>query len=1089
MASTIASLLIAVGVDARGIDSGLAAAEARVGGFGAKVAKSGAALSLGLSVPLIAVGAAALKSALTVDEAYDTIQAGTGATGKELQGLKDSFGDVAKSTPADMGKVADSVTQLNQRLGLTGPVLTKLSRQVLEAGRMGGADVNIKNVTSAFSAFDVKGRETTKGMDDLFQVSQATGVGINDLSAIMAKQGGVLSQLGFNFKDAASFIGVMDKAGVNSRAVTSAMSSGLVKLAKDGEKPVDAFKRVGSEIQGFVDKGNDAKALDLASKVFGTRGAGQFVAALKSGKVNLDDISKSAGLSGQSILGVADKTKDFPELWQQFKNKATLALAPLGAVLLPKISSALTTMGDWLTKAVAWWDGLGSGAKKGIGIAVLALAALGPALMIVGAAIALITSPITLIVIGIGALVAAFVLAYKNSETFRDTVNGAITSVVGFVQGTLIPAVKAIWDTFMQYLPQITAIATSVFSAVFTTVKLYLGFVKAYITTVVSVVRALWNTFGETILETIQRVFPALVQIVKGALNVIQGVIRTVTSLIKGDWSGVWNGIQQILSGVWSILGGIVKAGVGLLLGAVKGFGDLLHAAWKGIWNAAKDAVSNAWNGIKDAAVKGAGKLLSFVGSIPARIMHALGDLGALLLNAGAELIGGFVQGIKNKIGDVKDALGSLTNSLTSWKGPPAKDKVLLTPSGHMVMDGFTKGILDRIPAVRSAAGEVTDETEAAFRAKAKERAAALHAIGKMLGKNFAEGVDGSREDVLSSFGSLLEQVKVLNDKQLTAMVVGTRNRLSQLGAEWDKAHADLVKAKDKLKALVDEANSYAAQVQQSIASSGDVSSFSGVVDENGQAMAVTFSDIESGMESAVSQARAFREALAQLVKLGLNKNSLADLVAKGPAEGLAAAQAILAGGEAAVQRVNQLYKQISTLGAQVAAIARSSMYDAGVKSAQGLVDGLASAEDDIAKQMRKIARTMIREIKKELGINSPAKELVPIGTYSGLGVIKGLDGIRPKVAAAAARMTDSAMFDPTPGQAYAVARMTSVDAGTSAAPSPGAGTGGVAQLAQLLALLIELLEKQQRLIEVLEGLPAEYRLADRQNLTGRSPR
>ena len=110
---------------------------------------------------------------------------------------------------------------------------------------------------------------------------------MNDLSSQLAKQGTLLNQLGFSYKDSASLIGVLDKAGINSRASLSAMQQGLTKLADTGEPLDKAFKRTAGSIQEFTDKGNDAAALKLASKVFGTRGAASFVGALKSGKVNL----------------------------------------------------------------------------------------------------------------------------------------------------------------------------------------------------------------------------------------------------------------------------------------------------------------------------------------------------------------------------------------------------------------------------------------------------------------------------------------------------------------------------------------------------------------------------------------------------------------------------------------------------------------------------------------------------------------------------------------------------------------------------------------------------------------------------------
>ena len=70
---------------------------------------------------------------------------------------------------------------------------------------------------------------------------------------------------------------------------------------------------------------------------------------------------------------------------------------------------------------------------------------------------------------------------------------------------------------------------------------------------------------------------------------------------------------------------------------------------------------------------------------------------------------------------------------------------------------------------------------------------------------------------------------------------------------------------------------------------------------------------------------------------------------------------------------------------------AGESLYRAGVKSAQSVVKGLQSQEDELRKQMEKLARIMIKALKKELGMSSPSKEFMEIGRYSMEGMAQGL--------------------------------------------------------------------------------------------------
>jgi hypothetical protein len=76
-------------------------------------------------------------------------------------------------------------------------------------------------------------------------------------------------------------------------------------------------------------------------------------------------------------------------------------------------------------------------------------------------------------------------------------------------------------------------------------------------------------------------------------------------------------------------------------------------------------------------------------------------------------------------------------------------------------------------------------------------------------------------------------------------------------------------------------------------------------------------------------------------------------------------------------------------------------MYDNGIHMAEGLVKGLESQAGAIEKQMLKIADSMVKAIKKQLGIHSPSRVLAKIGSYVGLGFQKGLLSERSNVAQA----------------------------------------------------------------------------------------
>lgn len=944
--SVISTLLVAIGVDPSGVGKGVDEADGKLAKFAGGVGRVGAGLTAGVTLPLVAVGAAALKSAMTVDEAYDTIQAGTGATGKELQGLQDSFGAVAAKTPSDMNAVAESITMLNQRLGLTGPTLEKLSQQVLEAGRLGGVEVDIKNVTSAFSAFDVKGKQTTAGMDTLFQVSQATGVGINDLSAIMAKQGGVLSQLGFSFKDSAALIGVMDKAGVNSRAVTSAMSAGLVKLAKDGEAPADAFKRVGSQIQGFVDRGKDAEALNLAAKVFGTRGAGQFVAALKSGKVNLDDISKSAGLSGQSILGVAEKTKDFPEMWAQFKNQATLALAPIAADLMPKISAAVLMLSGKLTALIAWWDGLSGTTQKFILVAAGVVAAIGPLLMIVSKVItifgvlgkvisafrtvwvllnvAFAMSPIGVIIVGVVALVAALVLAYQHSETFRNIVNaafGAVRDVVMAVVEWFKTAVPAAWEwvrsvtetAFNAVKDVVVGVWDGIKSAVSTTVnavKSVVSTVFAAIATVVTTYVDIWKTVITTAWTVIRTVVTAVVGAVKS-------VIEAQFNAAKAVVTGVMDAIRSVVSSVWDA----VKSKVSAAVGSVR---DAISTAW----SAVREGTERVWSGLKEIVSRAISGVMTVVNGIKGKITGVFDGAAGWLLGAGKAVLQGLIDGIEAMIDVVKSKLNSVTEMIPDWKGPATTDRKLLQPAGKMIMEGLIRGFEGELSDVKATLEKVTTLIE------------------QTMSKRF-------KNDKIAAAMTQAAMAGIRNESQALLANARARERVAE----------QLDAARDKLADAIQQSRDYAASVRDSIVAFGNITQFI-----DAEAGTTSAASIVEGLRTKLAAARDYAKAMRELVSLGLNETMLQQIEDAGVDGGLATAQALVDGGPLAIAEVNALSNDLATVGGNLGTKLADTMYGAGIDAAQALVDSLESKAAALEQTGRNLAQQFMAALRTELG-------------------------------------------------------------------------------------------------------------------------
>ena len=326
----------------------------------AEKAGKSSGLSFGKAMAGAAVGVAAVAAAGTVlfnvgktfQDMTNTIRVGTGAAGEDLDSLVDIAKNVGSKVPADFDAIGNAVADLNTMMGLTGDDLELVSSQVLEAGRILGEDVDISAAGKAFNAFGVESQDVAGGLDYLFNVSQATGIGMNDLANQARAAAPAAQALGFSFEETAGMIGQLDNAGLDSGKMMQNMSRRMGDLAKAGESPRDTFNRVAEEIQGMVESGDRFGAQDLAGKAFGTRNAEQFIKALESGTLNLEEMTGAAAHSGDTIMGLAEETMTFGEQWELFKNNTLIALEPIAKRVFDAVGGAMSVAGDVLTEHI-----------------------------------------------------------------------------------------------------------------------------------------------------------------------------------------------------------------------------------------------------------------------------------------------------------------------------------------------------------------------------------------------------------------------------------------------------------------------------------------------------------------------------------------------------------------------------------------------------------------------------------------------------------------------------------------------------------------------------------------------------------------
>ena len=136
----VAPIIVHILGDSTELSASLAAAGAEIKTLGASMMAMGTGLTTLLTVPIVAVGAAALLSANNVQKAYAIIIAGTGATGDKLNGLEKQFDDLASTVPNSFTDTATVLTTVNNKLQEGGYNITEISHRCLIPSPSGSCD-------------------------------------------------------------------------------------------------------------------------------------------------------------------------------------------------------------------------------------------------------------------------------------------------------------------------------------------------------------------------------------------------------------------------------------------------------------------------------------------------------------------------------------------------------------------------------------------------------------------------------------------------------------------------------------------------------------------------------------------------------------------------------------------------------------------------------------------------------------------------------------------------------------------------------------------------------------------------------------
>ena len=279
-----------------------------------------------------------------------------------------------------------------------------------------------------------------------------------------------------------------------------------------------------------------------------------------------------------------------------------------------------------------------------------------------------------------------------------------INSVITVGQNVL-PAIGRIIQSIADLIPQIfdkiKAMLPQQFQNIINDCGTLINGIKNLFIAFFPLVQAIW-----------QSGFDVVKNIVQAAMNIIENVIKLVSSIIKGDWQGAWEAIKGLASSVWNGIKNIINSGINAVKNIINAILQVIRNLWNGAWNGISSFLSSIWGTMKSSVSNGINGIVDFFRNMPSRILSALGNVGNLLVNAGKQIIDGFLKGLKSAFGKVQDFVGGIGDWIAAHKGPKEYDLKLLIPNGGWIMESLATGLKKAMPEVQKALDSVAGEIQ-----------------------------------------------------------------------------------------------------------------------------------------------------------------------------------------------------------------------------------------------------------------------------------------------------------------------------------------------------------------------------------------
>ena len=689
--------------------------------FGDSVTSAGQKI-MPASMAVTGLGAAAVKTATDFDEGMSKVAAISGATGDDLDALRDKAREMGAKTKFSASEAADAMNYMAMAGWKTGDMLEGIEG-IMNLAAASGEDLATTSdiVTDALTAFGLTAQDSGHFADILAAASSNANTNVSMMGETFKYCAPIAGALGFSAEDTAEAIGLMANAGIKSTQAGTALRtimnnlSGEVKItgAALGEVTIATTNADGSmrdlsdilsDCRGAFSQLSESEQAAVAEALVGKNAMSGFLALMNAGEGDIEKLSSAIDSCSDTFVKTVDgaiipmsQALEEGVEWIEEYNGVSEKMAAvmqdnLGGqltILKSQIQELAISFGEMLMPAIraivskvqAFVDKLNNmseSQRKAVLTIGLIIAALGPLLVILGTVVSRVgvaMQGFVKLATGVkklGVAVKAGTGIFGKLGAALGGISAPVLAVIAVI-AVLVAAFKHLWDTNEEFRNAITAIWNGIVSKIQAFCQGIVDRLNALgfeFGSIVDVLKSLWDGLCQFLAPVFEAAFSVVSTVLGSVLNVITGLLDVFIGLFTGNWSQMWDGVKVIFSGVWDAITGLFDTALNLLKSLAEVVFGWFGTTWETVWTSIKSFFETIWNGIIaffsgiwNSIVSTVTAQINAVKTVVTTVLNAVKATATTIWNGIKTAISTVVDGIKSK---VSSAFESVKNTATS---------------------------------------------------------------------------------------------------------------------------------------------------------------------------------------------------------------------------------------------------------------------------------------------------------------------------------------------------------------------------------------------------------------------------------------